>query len=289
MEERIVLPAEVTFAIDFNLHWVPAALGLEVSPAAAAAMLGITEEQFGTYAEEVETSVWQSAAAYLHQPRVGEALERLDVPAQGLIMAVGDSITTYRYSYARLLAALVSQTRPDDRIRFLNVAQSGYTTTHGLENTFTQFLAHQPDAVLIMFGVNDCKIFGGPESKTLVTLAEYRANMNAMVEAFLAHSSVHPILLTPTPVIEDIVNGSPDFQAMGMSWRNTDLQARAETLHDLARAYKLLLIDLFELFGPDPDPVMYLADGLHPSPHGQTLILDTILKVLSEPTGSRAK
>ena len=197
-------------------------------------------------------------------------------------MAVGDSITTYRYSYARLLAALLALHRPDDGIQFVNVAQSGYTSTHGLENSYTQFLALQPDWVFIKFGVNDCKRFGGEQAKTLVSLEEYRANMTAMVQAFLEHSRARPVLLTPAPVIEDVVNNNPDFQAMRMTWSNADIQARADFLQNLAAQYDLPFVDLTKIFGYDPDATLYVADGLHPGPAGQQLILEAVLQTFVE-------
>jgi acyl-CoA thioesterase-1 len=277
----IQLPPETTFLIDFNLHWVPAALGLEVSPAAAAAMMEITEAEFMAYATAAEAEVKRTAAGLLDKAELRQAVDQLAIPAGGTVMAVGDSITTYRYSYARLLAAMVAIRRPDDDIRFLNVAQSGYTSTHGLENTFTQFLDHQPDWVFIKFGVNDCKLFGGPEAKTLVSLEEYRANMAGIVKAFLNHTPARPVLMTPAPVVEDVVNNNPDFQAMRMTWSNGDIQARADALRELADQQKLPFVDLMVLFGPTPDPALYVADGLHPGPAGQVLILEAVLRTLS--------
>lgn len=278
---EIELSPETIFTIDFNLHWVPAALGLEVSPAAAAAMMGITEAEFLAYAAAAEADVKQTAAGLLDRPEVGQAVDQLAIPAGGTVMAVGDSITTYRYSYARLLAALVAIRRSADDIRFINVAQSGYTSTHGLENTFTQFLAQQPDWVFIKFGVNDCKIFGGPGAKTLVSLEEYRANMAGIVQAFLDHTPARPVLITPAPVLEDIVNNNPDFQAMRMTWSNTDIQARADVGRELADRHKLPFVDLVGLFGLTPDSALYVADGLHPGPAGQVLILEALLRALS--------
>ncbi len=275
------LPPETTFLIDFNLYWVPAALGLDVSPVAAAVMMDITEAEFLAYAAQAEAEVVRTAAALLDRPELRQAIDHLALPAGGTVLAVGDSITTYRYSYARLLAAMVARRRPADDIRFVNVAQSGYTTTHGLENTYTQFLAQQPDVVFIKFGVNDCKQFGGPAAKTLVSLEEYRANMAGMVEAFLNHTPARPVLLTPSPVVEDVVNHNPDFQAMRMTWSNADIQARADVLRELAAQHKLPLVDLVELLGHKPDPALYVADGLHPGPAGQIIILEAVLRTLA--------
>jgi lysophospholipase L1-like esterase len=275
------LPAETTFSIDFNLHWVPAALGLDVPPAAAAEMMDISEPEFLAYVAQAEAQVNRSAKILLGKSELAEAVDRLAIPAGGTMMAIGDSITTYRYGYARLLAAMLELRRPNDKIQFLNVAQSGYTSTHGLENSYTQFLTRQPDWVLIKFGVNDGKRFGGPQAKTLVSLEAYRANMTAMVEAFLEHSSARPVLLTPAPVIEDVVNNNPDFQAMRMTWSEADIKARAASLHDIAQQHRLPLVDLVELFGDFPDPELYLPDGLHPGPAGHELILEALLRTLS--------
>ncbi len=274
------LPPETTFLIDFNLHWVPAALGLNVPPEAAAAMLGITPAAFLDYVSQAEAEVKRTAEELLAQPALQTALDRWSIRPGGVVLAVGDSITTYRYSYARLLEAMTSLRRPEADIRFVNVAQSGYTSTHGLENVYTQFLAHQPDAVLIKFGVNDCKQFGGPQAKTLVSPDEYRANLAGMVEAFLQHTPARPILLTPTPVVESITNHLPEFAAMRMTWSNAHLQACAEVVKNLAGRHGLPLVDLMSAFTLQPDPALYLPDGLHPNPAGQRLILEQLLHSL---------
>jgi len=132
-----------------------------------------------------------------------------------------------------------------------------------------------------MFGVNDNKLFGGPEAKTLVSRKEYQANMEGIVEAFLMHTAARPVLLTPAPVIEDIVNNNPEFLMMQMSWRYADIQAQADVLRDLASRHSLPLVDLMELFGDAPDPEFYLPDGLHPGPAGQVLILEAVLRTLA--------
>ncbi len=277
------LSPEVTFSIDFNLHWVPAALGLDVPPAAAAEMMGIAESDFKSYAAEALAQVRQTANLLLSQAGLGQLVDRLAIPAGGTMMFIGDSITTYRYGYARLLAEMIALHRSNDQIQILNVAQSGYTSTHGLENVYTQLLGCQPDWVSIMFGVNDCKIFGGPHAKTLVSLAEYRANLTAMVTAFLEHSSARPVLLTPAPVIEDVTNRNPDYQSMRMTWTNADIRARASALYDLADLYELKVVDLVDLFGDAPDPDLYLPDGLHPGPAGHQVIVEAVLRSLSNP------
>ncbi|MCL4296997.1 MAG: hypothetical protein KJ077_14765 [Anaerolineae bacterium] len=282
MSTNVKLAPEIAFLIDFNLHWVPAALGLDVSPAAAAAMCHITEAQFLAYVGQVKTEINNIAQALLAEPELAQVVERWPIRAGGKVMAVGDSITIYRYGYVWLLEAMLAQCRPDDGIQVINVAQSGYTSTHILENTFTQFLAHQPDWVFIMVGVNDCKKFGGPPTKTLVSLAEYTANLTGIVEGFLKYTPARPVLLTPAPVVESVANTSPDFAAVRMTWDNADVQACADAVRDLTGRHNLPLVDLVNAFSLNPDPSLYLADGLHPSLAGQQLILTKVLQATSK-------
>jgi lysophospholipase L1-like esterase len=284
MSSEPVLAPETAFLIDFNVHQVPAALGLEVPPAAAAAMLGITEAQFSHYVSGIEAGVARLASNLHAEPECAAAIVHLPVPPGGTVLAIGDSITTYRCSYARLLAALLALGRPADGIRFVNAGQSGYTSTHALEVTYTQFLALQPDLVFIMYGANDCKRFGSPQTRALVPLDAYRANMTAIIGAYQAHTHARLVLLGPTPVAEGIANRCPDFAAMRMTWDNADILAYTNAVGVLAAEHGLLFVDMVHAFGPDPDPALYLPDGLHPGPEGQLLILREVLRALARPT-----
>lgn len=274
------LAPEIAFQIDFNLQMVPAAQGLPVPAAAGAAMLGTTEAQWLAYEDQVAAAVRQAAMVLQKRPAVAAKIDGWPVRPGGTIMAIGDSITTYRYSYARLLGELMALRRPADNIQVLNGAQSGYTSSDGLEATYTQFLAVAPDWVLIKYGVNDCKRFGGPEARTLVTPGEYRANLEAIVDAFQQFTDAAVVLITPTPVLETVANTLPDFVAMRMIWRNADIAERAGFLRELAESRGLPLVDLVEVFGLEPDPAYYLPDGLHPNAAGEELMLHAVLAAL---------
>ena len=289
MNKKRPLPPETGFLVDFNAHRVPAALGLNVPPAAAAAMYGVDQAALLAHEATAAEEVSRTARRLLAEPALAEAVDRLPVPPGGTLLTAGDSITIYSYSYAEVLAAMVALRRSQDGIRFVNQAQSGYTSTHGLEQTFTQSLAYQPHLVFINFGVNDNKRFGGepageagrPEPTLLVSPAAYRANLSAMVRAFKAFSPALPVLLTPTPVIETLVNHNVEFQAMRMTWDNRDLLAAADTVLSIANEEGIPCVDLMSLFGKNPDPALYVADGLHPGPPGHELILRHLLNTVS--------
>ena len=274
------LSIENRFLIDFNVPSVPAVLGLDVPDAAAAAMLGVDVLQVSAYIRQAETTVRKTAHNLLQRPDLSDALDHWSLSPGSTVLAVGDSITTYRYSYARILAAMLDIRRGVEDIRFVNVGQSGYTSSLGLETTYSQNLAHQPDWVFIMFGVNDCKQFGGDQARTLVSVDEYRVNMSLIVDAYRRFTDARIVLLTPTPVVESTTDANPDFAAMRLSWRNANLAACSEIIRSLADENDLGCVDLMSVFAPDPN--LFLADGLHPNPTGHQIILEKTLQHLSK-------
>ena len=135
------LTPETTFLIDFNLHRVPAALGLAV-PDGLRLSCSVFHRNSSARTCRMPRRVFDAQALdLLAEAEVASVVDAWPVQAGAAVMAIGNSITTYRYGYARLLAAMLELRRPADAVRFLNMAELGYTSTHGLETTYTQFLA----------------------------------------------------------------------------------------------------------------------------------------------------
>jgi acyl-CoA thioesterase I len=273
------LSADNEFQIDFNFHQVPSALAVNIPVEAAAAMLNITAAQFTTYTDQAFAACQSVAQKLLATPSTEQAIRKLKTPRRGeisTVMTVGDSITTYRYGYAEILRALLGIVAPEQPVTFYNHGRSGYTSTHGLEHTYTQYVAQQPDWVFLKYGANDTKRFGGAKGKLLVSLDEYTANMTNIIDAFLKIGS-RVIVLTATPIVEEIVNTNPDFQAVSMAWNNADLKACANALKIVTSQRNVPLIDLVSLFTVKPDPALYMPDGLHPGPAGHQQIIERVL------------
>ncbi len=276
------LSPESAFQIDFNFHQVPSALAVNIPPEAAAAMLNITAAQFTAYVDQAFAECTRVARGLLDKPGTVEAIRKLKTPRNGAIstiMTVGDSITTYRYGYAEILLALLGLVEPEQPIQFYNHGRSGYTSTHGLEHTYTQYLAQKPDWVFLKYGANDTKRFGGSQGKLLVSREEYTANMTQIIDAFLRIGS-QIIVLTATPIVEPVVNTNPEFQAITMTWDNADLQACADALKTITNQRNVPLVDLVSLFTLNPDPALYVPDGLHPGPAGHRIIIENVLKAV---------
>ena len=277
---------QLAYWIDFNSHLTPTALGLPVTEAAAAAMYGLSLADYEPYLASVREEVNARAEVLLTRPLWPEAIDHLPVPRGGTLLAIGDSITTYRHGYVELLRALLARRRPEDGVRVLNRGYSGYTSAQGLAATYSYFLGHRPDLVFIGYGGNDCKRFGQPPGKTLVSIEEFAANMEAIIAAFQTLSKAHLVLLTPAPVIESVVNpseASVEYASRRMTWSNADVESFAQVVRDLGQRQGLPVVDLVAAFGREPDSSLYLPDGLHPNLEGQQIVLELALRAAAGP------
>ncbi len=270
------LPEVTRFLIDFNVHAVASALGLPIPAEAEALMYGVEAAELAAYQAEIDAELVQTAQTF-HAHRGITALKTL-LPAGKRILCIGDSITTYRRSHARLLQHLLTP----HGIDVVNRGFSGYTSTHGLELTYTQFVSLQPDLVVIKYGVNDCKQFGRIPGQTLVSSTEYASNLRHIIAAFQQHTQARIVVLTPTPVIEAVVNANPDIQAMQLTWSNAVLHQFADVALTAADEASALGVDVYHVFGHTPDAALYCADGLHPNAAGHTRLLAYVLERISD-------
>lgn len=270
------LPPGVRTAIEFKTYEVPAELGIAMPAQAASCVLNIEMAQYNAHLAQLESALEADAARLAAEPDVAAAVRRLAVPAGGLVLVMGDSVSAYRRSYAELLRVLLDACCPDEHIRLVNRAQSGYTSTHARRAAYRQYVLEQPDLVFVLLGGNDCERFagGGP----LLSFGEYRDNMEAIVNAFAARTRARVVLLSPVPVVEKLWRQVPDHRRLAVSWDNADLQVYADALRSLAFQYGLPFVDLMEAFGEEPDAGLYFVDGLHPGPRGEELILRRVLE-----------
>jgi lysophospholipase L1-like esterase len=271
----MALTTDQQFAIDFNLHEIAVAANLPIGDEAAAAIYGVPLTELTAYQTQVDADNRAAAQALAALPEMHTFLRRF-TPGQRVLF-LGDSITTYRYSYARVLTLLL-----EERGLYVhNRAYSGYTSTHGLELTYTQGLALQPDHVFIKYGVNDCKHFGSASAKMLTSLAEYEANLRAIVHALRSHSTARIVLLTPTQVVEPIVALDSVIRTMHITWRNEDLTARGDVIAQIAMSTDVEWVDLRGCLGQPQDVTLFCPDGLHPNAVGEQHMLMHIIRSLT--------
>ena len=131
-----------------------------------------------------------------HAARIHERMARTDRRVR--VVCFGDSVTGVYYhtgsrrAYTAMLGLALERAVPGIRVRAINAGISGHTTANGLARIDSDVLAHKPDIVTVMFGLNDM---------TRVPLAEYRKNLQTIVGKCRGIGA-EVILATPNNVID---------------------------------------------------------------------------------------
>ena len=136
------------------------------------------------------------AAPIGHAARIRKRMERSRQPVR--VVCFGDSVTGVYYhtgsrrAYTAMLGLALQAAVPGVRIQAINAGISGHTTANGLARIDKDVLAHKPDIVTVMFGLNDM---------TGVSLADYRKNLVTIVEKCRTIGA-EVVLATPNNVID---------------------------------------------------------------------------------------
>lgn len=270
----MTLTPEQRFAIDFNVHEVSVQAGLPILPAAEALILGISEDEIATYQAQIDAQNAATAREIADLPEVERFLARFSRGQR--VLFLGDSITTYRYSYARVLPYLLDPLG----VSVSNRAYSGYTSLHGVELTYTQCIDAQPDHVFIMYGTNDSKRFGAPDAPLFIDDDDYASSIRMIVRGFQAHTKARITLLTPTQLVESVVAADENIRSLRIHWANSDLRARGDVIAQIAGEMGVEWVDLRACLGDPPDAALFVDDGLHPNAEGEKRMLIEIARGL---------
>jgi acyl-CoA thioesterase-1 len=198
-----------------------------------------------------------------------EALRGVRLPfASGArVLAIGDSHTDDLGSWAQMLAAL-----HDGPV--LNAGVSGDTTVHARARVDR---LPRADHAIVLLGTNDARRHCG--APMLVSHAETRRAVRALDRALRRFCGA-VTWITPPPVDEQRLAADPWLSAGAVSWRLADVAAKADIVRAAAPA-----VDVWPAFGPGE----LAADGLHPSPSGQRVILECLVASGARASGPRTR
>jgi lysophospholipase L1-like esterase len=114
------------------------------------------------------------------------------------VVCFGDSVTGVYYhsgsrrAYTDMLGIALQRASGSDNVEMINAGISGHTTVNALSIIDRDVLAHKPDLVTVMFGLNDM---------TRVSLDDYKANLKTIVEKCRSIGA-EVVLATPNNVID---------------------------------------------------------------------------------------
>jgi acyl-CoA thioesterase-1 len=154
----------------------------------------------------------------------------------------------------------------------VNSGVGGHTTADALKRFQSDVLAHRPQLVVIMFGLNDSWIDEGKTTSRL-TVDEYTENLKEML-SYLRIKDIRAILMTPNPVV------APTYPPE----RNRTLSPYVKAVRELARQKKIPLVDVYARFGELALEGVNLnslyTDAMHPNPKGHQVLAEMLFPIV---------
>jgi lysophospholipase L1-like esterase len=241
-------------------------------PETLAAALGLSPAVYQVQVDAFDQQARAEADELMCAPEVADRLHRLPFQKGQTVLALGESDTADRLSWADVLGHVLKQWGD---ILVVNAAVSGQTSTEALGRwAATLRQAGRVDWVLCKLGTNDARRIA--EGATLVRPEETRRNLS-LLRALAGPTGARWVWLTPHPVDERRIAEAPGLRYTGSRWHNSDLVAVADGIRQRPET----VVDLDPVFVPDECPGLLAADGLHPTPEGQRVILTALVDALS--------
>jgi lysophospholipase L1-like esterase len=200
------------------------------------------------------------------------------------IVAFGDSTTAVRGSTKVYATLLQEELR---NVRIINAGVSGNTTEMARKRFEQDILRHQPQIVIIQFGINDAAVdvWKTPAAtEPRVPLERYEANLRHFVQT-LKSKKARVVLMTPnplrwTPKLKEMY-GQPPYRPENVEGFNAPLAPYCEAARRVAREEGAELLDIQQAFveyaqkrGVTVDSL--LSDGMHPNDDGHRIEADLL-------------
>lgn len=196
-------------------------------------------------------------------PRIAELLKTAKRPVK--VVCFGDSVTGLYYhtggrrAYTEMVAIALKKGYPQAEITAINAGISGHTTQQGLARIEKDVLAHKPDLVTVMFGLND--MVRGP-------LDGYRKNLTEIIRRCRAIGA-EVLLCTPNSVINTA------------SRPITKLEKYVAVVHEVGKSEQVAVVDCYAAYEAvrAKDAMTWsllMSDAIHPNMDGHKLIAEEI-------------
>lgn len=213
------------------------------------------------------------------------------------IVAFGDSNTEVtfhtqgRMNWVGLLSEALFETYGNGACTMINAGKCGSSYEEGLARLERDVLRHQPDLVILAFGMNDA-------AQGLAALAGVIANARRMIGRVreVCHSDI--LVRTPNPVVT--VHGLPlpaQQSRPGRAWESQDrpLKPYARALVDLAGELGCPVVDHYRLWTEKTFVVRHavadptglwprMSDAIHPGHLGHLAFFRELAPLFGVPT-----
>jgi acyl-CoA thioesterase I len=237
---------------------------------------GISVERYRALIAEFDAAARDAARGLLADATFAEHVDRLPFTPDRPVIAIGDSRTDDLQSWFEILRHLLELRRPQDRIPMINAAVSAHTSTQAF-GPVNRAVAQKPDWIICYHGGNDVTRFGAGAAKTQVSIEETEKNLTELRRLASAETGLRWVWIAQTPIDEQRMEGTPEFQFGQVAWRNADI----EKVNAFLSRQPDPVVHVHAAFGDPAASPLLGPDGVHPSLAGHTLIAKTVVETLS--------
>jgi lysophospholipase L1-like esterase len=276
------LPYELEFMHKYNLHKLLGLLIEDNDITEIARIYGVSSDELNAIDHRYRRNVTRLARE-LASKRPPEP----DV-APLTILALGDSITSDRESYVKILAeywglAASSQGRHTDGDvpgqpirRILDCGISGDTCCDVVNRFYSTVLNEEFDWAIVFLGTNDCRQLDDPARISNLSLEEFGRDLRYFVERLLKRGK-EVVHVTLPPVDNDRLRRF--FPDGNWVYDPAHLEAANATIRELARENGSPVADLAEILLGREGEVLE-PDGLHLNAEGHLVLCRLLLDIL---------
>jgi acyl-CoA thioesterase I len=237
---------------------------------------GLDVETYQAIKASFDDDARSAAEALLADALFAERVDRLPFAPGALVIAIGDSRTDDLQSWFEILRHLLDLRRPHDRIQLVNAAVSAHTTTQAF-GPVNRAVTQQPAWIICYHGGNDVTRFGSETANTQVSIEETEKNLTELRRLASVATGLRWVWMTQTPIDEQRMEGTPEFQFGQVAWRNADIEKVNAFLSQLSDP----VVDLHAAFGDPVSSPLLGPDGVHASLAGHALIAKSVVERLS--------
>lgn len=249
-------------------------------PETVADFIGLDFDQFTKIRESFDTQTRQAAEEILKDEELLEKIDKLPFKANDTIAVLGDSITDDRQSWFRIFGYLLDMAVPKADFHFVDSSIENSLSADALRRIERDILAYDPDWVFVALGSQDAFRLHITTGRTLVSLAEFWENMNAIESAVLQNCTNPPIWITPPPVISELMEQMPLHEGF------VDEQDLREFREVISGKSGYVVDPSGKRMGDPPNAWNYLNDGFHPSLVGNIETVKNVIRTCSRPQES---
>jgi lysophospholipase L1-like esterase len=262
------LPYELNFLHKYNIHKLVGLLIDDNDIRFIANIYGVKYKQLKKIEETFNENISRLADNLKNRFPVKPPLEK---PVH--ILALGDSITSDRESYMKILKKLW---KDDPSREFLDCGISGDTTSDVINRFYSTVVCESFDWAVIFLGTNDSRQLNDETHISLISLDEYKRNMKHITESLLDQGKklVHITL----PYIDN-ERFQKFFTDTNWIYDKKRIDKTNDFIRDLSKKHKTHLADLAAKIGEHKGDVLE-KDGIHLNGDGQTLLCELLLDIL---------